>query len=123
VDGGGCVLFLLCPDDYVEIFNSTNTVLLPFGGLDLNSVDYNGSGLLGLGTQGDLVFGSSGTASTMVQDGATITITLGTKNSGGNWTGTSTNFVWSPSTTPYDAAGNSLSPASATETGSADREF
>ncbi|HEX2178587.1 MAG TPA: Ig-like domain-containing protein [Actinomycetota bacterium] len=123
VDGGGCVLFLLCQDDYVEIYDGANSSRLPFGTLDLNAVDYNGSSLLGLGTQADMVFGASGTASTMEQSGATITITLGTKNSGGNWTGSSTNFVWSPSTSPYDAAGNPLSSAAAGETGGGDSEF
>ncbi len=123
VDGGGCVLFLLCADDYLEIWNSTNTVKLPFGLLDLNGVDYNGSAVIGLGTQPTAVFGSSGTASTMVQSGSTITITLGTLNSGTPGTGSSTTVGWSPVSTPYDAAGNAISTSGVSESGPGDQEF
>ena len=125
VDGGGCVLFLLCADDYLEVWNSTNSVKLPFGLLDLNAVDYNGSAVVGLGTQPTAVFGSSGTASAMVQSDSIITITLGTLNSGAAATGSSTTMDWNPVSTPYDAAGNAMSTTGVSErpdrgTGSSD---
>ncbi|MEX0790281.1 MAG: Ig-like domain-containing protein [Actinomycetota bacterium] len=125
IDGGGCVLFLLCADDTFEIFNSANTSALPLGPVDLKRVDYNGNAVLGLGDSVPLVFGASSTRSTMVQvDSVNIRITLGTLNSGSpNTAGGNGTMTWDPPTTPYDAAGNALTGTAINESGSGDREF
>ena len=78
--------------------------------MDLGSGSYYGCAGIGLLCQNTTTaFGASGTPSTMVQSGASVTITLGT-NSGGNGTihtvGSNTDMAWGSTTTPYDAAGN-----------------
>ena len=119
---GGCILLNIgCSHDTVQIYNSTNTVALPFGTVDLNATNYTGGGLAG--TQPDTLFGASGTASTMVQSGSTITITLGTRSGSGADNGSSTSMTWSPSTSPYDAAGNQMSANAANESGGGNKEF
>jgi len=105
----------------VQIYNSTNTVALPFGTVHLNATNYTGGGLAG--TQPDTLFGASGTASTMVPSGSTITITLGTRSGSGADNGSSTTMTWNPSTSPYDAAGNQMSSSSASESGGGNKEF
>jgi hypothetical protein len=117
---GGCTL-ILCSDDSVAIWNAADSASLPFGSVDLNRSDYHGGGLLG--AQSPLRFGASGTPSTMVQTGATITITLGTGSGTADTASGSATMVWSPSTTAYDAAGNLTSSEAVSEGGSADREF
>jgi hypothetical protein len=120
---GGCILLNIgCSHDTVQIYNSTNTLGLPFGTIDLNATNYTGGGLAG--TQADTLFGvSPGTASTMVQSGSTITITLGTRSGSGADNGSSTLMTWNPSTSPYDAAGNQMGATSAGESGSSNKEF
>jgi hypothetical protein len=120
IDGGCVALNLLCEDDSFQIFNAGNSAALPLGIVNLNNHGYHGGGLGG--TQPALTFGASGTASTMVQSGSMITITLGTA-SGSADTGSSTTMQWSPSTTAYDAAGNNASGSSINESGTSDREF
>lgn len=117
---GGCTL-ILCTDDSVEIYNAANSSLLPLDTVDLNRGDYHGGSLLG--TLSPLTFGASGTASTMVQSGSTITVTLGTASESATTAGGSAAMVWTPTTTAYDAAGNLSSASAATESGSADKEF
>lgn len=117
---GGCTL-ILCSNDSVVVRNAADSAALPLGSVNLNRSDYHGGGLLG--TQAPLTFGASGTASTMVQSGVTITVTLGTGSATADTAGGSATMTWSPSTTAYDAAGNSASSASVNETGTADREF
>ena len=59
----------------------------------------------------------------MVLTGPTITITLGTP-SGTTITAAGTGtMTWTPSTTPYDSAGNRMPATAATESGAADKEF
>src|SRR5438105_1372900 len=119
---GGCVLLNIgCSEDTVQIYNSTNTVALPFGTVHLNATNSTGGGLAG--TQPDTLFGASGTASTMVPSGSTITITLGTRSGSGADNGSSTTMTWNPSTSPYDAAGNQMSSSSASESGGGNKEF
>ena len=113
------LLFLGLGNDNLVVFNSADTTQLPLGEVDLGRVDYAGGGLLG----GDAFYGATGTKSSMVQSGSTITITLGTASgkvltASGNGT-----MTWAPSTTPTDAAANAMSSASHAETGGADREF
>ena len=117
---GGCTL-ILCSDDSFTLWNAANSAQLPFGSVNLNRSDYHGGGLLG--AQPPLTFGASGTASTMVQSGATITITLGTGSGTADTAGGNGTMAWSPSATPYDAAGNAASTTSVNEGGSGDREF
>lgn len=117
---GGCTLFL-CSDDSFTVWNGANTSQLPFGSVNLNRSDYHGGGLLG--AKAPLTFGASGTPSTMVQSDVTITVTLGTGSGTAETANGSATMNWSPTTTPYDAAGNSATSASINESGSSDREF
>jgi hypothetical protein len=120
---GGCVLNLLvkiCADDSFEVYNGASP-LATLGPVDLKDPDYLGGGLLG--AVPDAVFGSSGTASTMVQSGASIIITLGTRSGSSPDQGGTTTTEWDSATSPYDAAGNAATGNTRTETGGGDREF
>jgi hypothetical protein len=118
---GGCTL-LLCSDDSFAIYNAANSSPLPFGTVNLNRADYNG-GLGLLGANSPITFGASGTASTMVQSGSAITITLGTASATANTAGGSGTMAWNSTTTPYDAAGNTATTNDPNEGGTGDREF
>ena len=121
---GGCTLSLLvtvCEDDRVEVYDAANADQLPLGTVDLNQSDYHGGGLLG--TQAPLTFGASGTPSTMVQSGATITVTLGTASGAADTATSSGSMVWSPSTAAYDGAGNAALSSVVSELGTSDKEF
>ena len=122
---GGCTV-VVCTNDSFKIYNAGYSATLPFGTVDLGTGGYYGcSGIGLLCGKTPTAFGATGTASTMVQSGNSITITLGT-NSGGNGTihtvGSNTDMVWSPTTTPYDAGGNAATSATFTETDN-DYEF
>jgi hypothetical protein len=117
---GGCTL-VLCGADSFAIYNAANSSQLPLGTVDLNASNYTGGGLLG--TQPPALFGATGTASTMVQSGSTITITLGTHSGEAADTGSSTTTAWDSSATPYDAAGNNATGNVVNESGGGDREF
>lgn len=122
---GGCLLSLLikiCADDDFEIYNSGGSPLSTLGPVvALNDIDYLGGGIIG--TVADAVFGATGTPSTMVQSGATITITLGTRSGSSPDQGNSTQMSWDSSASPYDAAGNAASGNNVNEGGGGDREF
>jgi hypothetical protein len=106
--------FLSIGNDTLTIRNAANSAQLPFGDVDLASGDY---------VSATRDFGATGTPSTMVQAGATITITLGTP-SGATGTETSSGTMsWSPSSTAADAAGNACTTTTRSESGAADREF
>ena len=123
LEDGGCLLSLLvkiCADDSFEIYNGASP-LATLGPVNLKDVDYLGGGIIG--TVADAVFGSSGTASTMVQSGASIIITLGTRSGSSPDQGNSTTTEWDSAATPYDAAGNTASGNVRTEQGGGDREF
>ena len=113
-------VILLGGNDTVQIFNAADTTQLPLGQIDLGRSDYVG-GLVG----GQIAkFGATGTASTMVMSGNTIVITLGTASGQAATTAAGTGQMsLSPSTTPYDWAGNSMSGTAANESGGADKEF
>jgi hypothetical protein len=101
-------------NDTVTIFNAANTSQLPMGSVNMGRTDY---------VTTSRTFGASGTASTMVMSGNSITITLGTA-SGATTTAASTgNMVWTPSSTAQDRAGNACTTTARTETGTADRDF
>jgi hypothetical protein len=106
--------FLGIGNDILTIRNAANSAQLPFGDVDLASGNY---------VSATRNFGATGTASTMVQSGSTITITLGTPS---GTTGTETasgTMSWSPSSTATDASGNACTTTARSEGGAADREF
>ncbi len=87
---------------------------------------------LGLGsvdTKADIVsaatvFGACGTRSTLVQSGATITVTLGTRNIGAVRTSVSlAAMTWTPSSQATDRAGNPIFTCPITESGLGDPPF
>ena len=102
-------------NDSVQIYNAANSATLPLGTIDMGRIDY---------TTLNSTFGASGTPSTMVQSGATITITLGTQGGGLPTTalGMGT-MTWTPSATATDPAGNSASTTARTEGGGNDKDF
>jgi hypothetical protein len=100
--------------DTVTIFNAANTTQLPPGTIDLGRNDYVGA---------NRTFGATGTASSMVRSGSTITITLGTQSGAGTTAGANGTMTWTPSTATYDRAGNAGTATAATESGTADKEF
>jgi hypothetical protein len=102
------------PDDTMLIFNSANTTQLPFGSVSLARNDY---------VNANRTFGATGTASSMVRTASTITITLGTQSGAGTTASANSTMAWTPSTTPYDRAGNTMSATAANESGAADKEF
>lgn len=100
--------------DTLLVFNSANTTQLPLGSVNLVGSNY---------LSANRTFGASGTASTMVRSGSTITVTLGTA-SGATLTETTNGaMIWTPSASTYDRAGNAGSAANATESGASDKEF
>jgi hypothetical protein len=100
--------------DTLLVFNSANTAQLPLGSVNLVGTNYVGA---------NRTFGASGTASTMVRSGSTITVTLGTA-SGATLTETTNGaMIWTPSASAYDRAGNAGSTTNATESGASDKEF
>jgi hypothetical protein len=115
-------------NDTLQVFNATNSGSPLLGTVNLGRQDYV-TGLLG----GNVRYGDFGGADvpstmTMSADKKTVTVVLGTYNpillgavrttAGG--TGT---MYWTPTATPDDLAGNPLSTAPATESGTVDRDF
>ena len=94
----------------VTIWNTANTAQLPLGSVALGAA-----------------YVTSATATfnaTMVQSGATVTVTLGSLASGTVKTNTTAKaMTWKPSSTAADGAGNGCSTASKTESGPLDVDF
>jgi len=100
--------------DRLTIRNAANSVALPLGTVNLTGTNY---------VTVDRDFGATGTASSMVQSGASITILFGTPSGAtGTQAGTAV-MSWTPVATPTDRAGNACSTTVANETGAADVEF
>ncbi len=100
--------------DIVTIWDGLNTTQLGLGTVDTKADIVSAA----------TVFGASGTRSTIVQSGATITVTLGTRNSGAVSTSASLMpIVWTPSSQATDRAGNPCSTATGTESGLGDTPF
>ncbi len=121
VDNG--LLGLPSGNDELFVYNSTNATQLPLGAVNMGRGDYV-AGLLG----GQINFGASGTASTMVMSGNTVTITLGTYAAVGLLVGRTTaagtgTIVWTPQAIPYDRAGNVMSAATATQSPAPTKAF
>ncbi len=100
--------------DQLTIRNAGNTAALPFGTANLIGLNY-------VSTTRD--FGATGTASTMVQSGNVITITLGTASGATGTQATTGAVTWTPTVTLTDRAGNTCQTTLVTETGAADVEF
>lgn len=100
--------------DPLTVFNAANTTQLPLGSVGLGRNDY---------VSASLTFGAAGTASTMVQSGNAITITLGTGSAAATTAASTGTMSWTPSASAYDRAGNAETTTARAETGTADREF
>ena len=100
--------------DTVTIYNSTNTVQLPFGTVALGRTDY---------TSNSRTFGVTGTPSTMVLSDNSITFTLGSQSGPATTAAGTGTMTWTPSSSVQDRAGNACSTAAKTESGTADKEF
>jgi hypothetical protein len=106
-NGGGA-------NDNVTIFNAANSTQINLGSINLGGKNYSTS---------NITFGATGTASTMVQSGSTITITLGTQSAAATTATTATAMTWTPSISALDIAGNAMSATAKAETGGSDVEF
>ena len=101
-------------NDTLYVLNPSTLTPLPLGTVGLGRKDY---------VLRATVFGQSGTASTMVLSGSTITVTLGTPSAtAGTASGTGT-LTWTPSSSVTDRAGNAMSTTAVNETGAADKDF
>jgi hypothetical protein len=100
--------------DPLTVFNAANATQLPLGSINLGRNDY---------VSANATFGATGTASTMVLSGSTITITLGTASSGTSTASTTGTMTWTPSASAYDRAGNAETTTARAETGAADKDF
>ena len=103
-------------NDLVTIRSAANTAQLPFGTINLGRAGY-------VGTGATVDFGATGTASTMVQSGGVVTITLGTASGTTNKVANKTRMSWTPSSTATDVAGNAAGITAAPESGANDSEF
>jgi hypothetical protein len=103
-------------NDTLTVWNAENSTQLPLGTVNLGRSDY---------VLANVTFGATGTASTMLQNGSSITITLGTPSSLLNLSTALGNGMmqWTPAAGATDLAGNACSTAAATESGAADPEF
>ena len=101
--------------DTFAIWNAANTVQLRMG-----SVNTNGNFVGGAVTAG-----ASGTASTIVLNTSTntVTVTLGTVAGTLNTDATNRTSRWTPSASAFDMAGNAMSTTPVNETGAADPDF
>lgn len=100
--------------DNVQIWNATNTTQLPLGQVNLGRTDY---------TTTSRTFGLTGTPSTMVMSGNSITVTLGTASGTVSTAAAPSTMVWAPSATATDAAGNAALTTATSETGPSDLNF
>jgi hypothetical protein len=119
VDNG--LLGLSTGNDELLVYNAANSTQLPLGAVNLGRGDYV-AGLLG----GFISFGATGTASSMVISGNTITITFGTEL--GVLVGPTTaagtgTMIWTPQAVPYDRATNVMSTTPATQSGGPKKAF
>jgi len=100
-------------NDYIEVY-SPSQVLLPLGTITLGSKDF---------AKNDVVFGATGTPTTMIASGSALTFVLGTPSVGADTSKTASAMTWTPSTTTTDRAGNATSATPRTETGASDKDF
>ena len=100
--------------DTLTIRNAANSVQLPLGSVALGGTGY---------VTANRDFGATGTASTMVLSGTSITITLGTASGATTTQAGATTMAWTPSATATDRAGNTCTTTLVTEALPADVEF
>jgi hypothetical protein len=103
--------------DRLQVWNAANTAQLLVtnaAGLNLGRSDYVGV---------NRTFGLTGTPSTMVRSGNSITITLGTQSGAGTTALANGTMSWTPSASVTDRAGNPASTTAVNESGAGDREF
>jgi hypothetical protein len=110
IDGGNSA------NDTIQVWDVPRLKQIAFGTIDLGRKDYL------TGHTYD-AFGYTGTPSTMVMNGSTITITLGTPDFTADTAAGSGTMTWTPSASATDRAGNAASTSTVTESGSGDREF
>jgi hypothetical protein len=103
-------------NDMVTFWNAANTSQLPLGTVNLGRSGYVAKGAT-------VAFGATGSASTVVQSGSALTITLGTPGATTNTVTNTTTMTWTPSASATDRAGNAASTTAATESGAVDKEF
>lgn len=101
-------------NDTVTIFDSTNATQLPLGSVNLNSLLY---------TLANRTFGATGTPSTMVRSGSTVTVTLGTASGAVGNAVLPSAMNWTPSASATDRAGNAAATTGTPESGGADVNF
>jgi len=96
--------------DNVTIWNAANSSQLPLGTVALSADTY---------VTANVTFGATGTASTMVLSGSTVTVTLGTVSSTASVGTSLTNgdMTWTPSNLLRDLAGNAMATTPAVESG------
>jgi hypothetical protein len=100
-------------NDNVTVYNSTNSAQLNLGTVALS----------GNYTTSNITFGNSGTASSMVQSGSVVTITLGNASGTGSTVSSATRMAWTPSASATDRAGNACSVTAVNEGGGNDVDF
>lgn len=100
--------------DTLTVRNAANSAQLPLGSANLGGTGY-------LTAQRD--FGATGTPSTMVQSGASITITLGTPSGATTTQAGVTTMAWTPATGATDRAANTCMTTVVNEGAPADVEF
>ena len=83
--------------DNVQIWNATNAAQLPLGQVNLARTDY---------VTMSRTFGATGTPSTMVMSGNSVTVTLGTASGAVGTAAAASAMVWTPSATATDVAAN-----------------
>jgi hypothetical protein len=105
-------------NDFLRVYDSSNTTQLPLGQVDLGRSDYV-AGLLGLGEATNF------TSSTMAISGNALTVTLGTSGGNVSTAGGNGTMQWSSSSTPTDRAGNAATGNTVNENNGsgADKEF
>lgn len=96
--------------DQVTIRNAANTAALPLGTVNLVGTDY-------------VIATRDFAASSMLQAGNVITITLGTPSGAVGTQALGNNMVWTPSATATDRAGNACQITNATEAAPLDIDF
>ncbi len=100
-------------NDAVSVWNAANNAQLPMGSV----------ALAGNHTGVNRTFGATGTPSTMVQSGTTITVTLGTASGAVNTQAANALAVWTTSAVPTDRAGNASTTPAVNEGGAPDPNF
>jgi hypothetical protein len=100
--------------DTLTVRNAANAAQLPLGSVNLGGTGY-------VTARRD--FGTTGTPSTMVQSGASITITLGTPSGAATTQAGTTTMSWTPVTGATDRAANPCQSTAITEAAPADVEF